>query len=385
MYYLMAKRTLHQLWAGMVEGRKRGLLASLLRVTLMSLSLVYGLIVQSILFLYRLRILKRRRLPALVISVGNITVGGTGKTPLVEMLVERLQSTGHKVAVLSRGYGRKSGSRGHRASKVSVVSDGKNILMGVREGGDEPYLLAGNLPGVPVVVGKDRRATGSYAIDKFGVDTIVLDDGYQYWPLVRDLDIVVIDSTNPFGTGHLLPRGRLREPVGNLKRAHLFFLSRVDQVQDTETLKRTLKKINPEAGLVETIYCPQCLVEFTTGRREELSAFKDKPVLALSSIGHPGSFERMLVDLGVRIAEKIRFPDHHWYQEPEMREVEETVRCRGADLIITTQKDAVRFPPKWKLQLPVYYLAINLRIVKGEEVLGEWLDRACQSIGISIT
>ncbi len=357
---------------GKVEGGERGLLAGLLRVALTALSLAYCLLIQSVLFLYRLRILRKRKLAGLVISVGNITVGGTGKTPLVEMLASGLERKGCRVAILSRGYGRTvnpaSGKRAPRSvNRIGIVSNGKKLLMDVREAGDEPYLLAKNLPGVAVLVGKDRRLTGDYALRKFGVDTIILDDGYQYWPLKKDLELVVIDSTNPFGTGHLLPRGRLREPLGSLKRADLFLLTRVDQADQVEGLMERLGKINPQTRILESVHHPSHLIDLRTGERTELTIVNDKRVLSLSSIGNPESFEKTLTGLGALLVARVRFPDHHLYQPGELKGVEEEAIGKGAELIITTEKDAVRLHQDYLWSLPILFLKVQLKIVRGRE------------------
>ncbi len=355
----------------MVEGEEKGFLFNLLRAVLTILSGVYFLLTGLLLFLYRCRLLKRKKLPGYTISVGNITVGGTGKTPAVEMLAKELQKRNCKVAILSRGYKRVHSPQSIVHSKMGIVSDGTKTLMPVREAGDEPYLLAGNLPGVAVIVGKDRFSSGKYALDNLGVDTLVLDDGYQHWPLERDLDIVVIDSTNPFGNGHLLPRGRLREPLKNLRRGNLFLLTRVDQADDLEGLRERLGKINPGAKIVETVHHPDRLLELRTGEQRELSLLAGKRVLALSSIGHPESFERTLTSLGALLVEKIRFPDHHWYKDNELKEIGGEALRKEAELIVTTEKDAVRIPPGTASPVEIFYLKIRLRIVRGEGILEE--------------
>ncbi len=365
-------------WQGFLieiaEGEGKGFWVSFLRGGLTILSAVYYLFIELLAFLYRCRLLKRKKLSGYTISVGNITVGGTGKTPAVAMLAEELRKRKRKIAILSRGYKRVSSQLpAGRPGKVGVVSRGGSIEAGVREAGDEPYLLAGNLPGVAVLVGKDRVCSGNYALTNFAVDTFILDDGYQYWPLQRDLDVLVIDSTNPFGNGYLLPRGRLREPLRNLKRGDMFLLTRVDQADNLDSLRERLKKLKPGAKIIETVHQPGYLSDLNTGVRQELPILSGKKVLALSSIGHPQSFERTLTELGALLVKRVRFPDHHWYKETELREVGEEALRRQAELIITTEKDAVRIPPGTKSPVELLYLKIKLRIVKGEEVLQELL------------
>lgn len=369
----MFKRSGREILVEMIEGQRKGFLLGLLRGGLTILSGVYCLLVKLLLFLYRCRLLRRKKLPAWTISVGNITVGGTGKTPAVAMLAGELQKRKRKVAILSRGYKRVR-SRGSPApGKMGVVSGGESILMEIREAGDEPYLLAGNLPGVAVLVGKDRMASGNYALNNFAVDTLILDDGYQYWPLERDLDVVVIDGLNPFGNGHLLPRGRLREPLKNLRRGDLFILTRVDQADDLDDLREKLRRIKPGAKMVETVHYPGRLIDLNTREERKPAILSGKKVLALSSLGHPESFERTLAELGALLVEKVRFPDHHWYGEAELREVGEQALRKGAEFIITTEKDAIRIPPGTKSPVELLYLTVKMKIVRGEEILKELL------------
>ena len=200
------------------------------------------------------------------------------------------------------------------------------------------------------------------------MDTIILDDGYQYWPLKKDLEIVVIDSTNPFGTGHLLPRGRLREPLGNLKRADVFLLTRVDQVDAVEGLMERLERLNPQAQILKSVHQADHLIDLRTGEKTELTMVKGKKVLALSSIGHPESFESTLTDLGALLVDRVRFPDHHLYQTGELKGVEEEAVRKGAELIITTEKDAVHLPSK-KSDFPFLSLVVKLKITEGREYL----------------
>jgi tetraacyldisaccharide 4'-kinase len=227
---------------------------------LKGVSVVFGWIVRLRFFCYDIGVQKRNSLVCQVISVGNLTAGGTGKTPVVEKLARELQARGRKVAILSRGYRKKEEPWLQRAllGKITpprVVSDGKRVLLDSEMGGDEPYMLANNLPGVVVVVDKDRVKAGSYAIDKFGCDTLVLDDGFQYLKLRHSLELVLVDKKNPFGNGNLLPRGILREQVRNIKRADFVFITKSNGGSDA--LRGEIRKHNPSAEIIECNHAPR--------------------------------------------------------------------------------------------------------------------------------
>lgn len=352
---------------------RKGVFASLLRPILLILSGIYYLGLEIIQLLYHLKILKRVKLKARVISVGNLTVGGTGKTPAVEKIAGFLQEKGKKVAILSRGYkGKIQNSKikiqSYR-SQVAVVTDGKKILLSAKEAGDEPYLLAQNLSGVPIVVGKDRIASGNYCLNHFNSEVFILDDGFQYQRLKRDLDILLIDSLNPFGNGYFLPRGILREPLKSLKRADLFILARTDQDANIEALKEKIRRINPFAPILESIHAPCYLEDVKSKKIFNLEFIENKEVLALSSIAHPESFERTLKDLKAIIMKRLRYPDHYPYIKEDLKEI--ISKARGC-LIITTQKDGVRLEPLVEDE-SILLLRIELKITKGQEVLERML------------
>ncbi|MFL2860091.1 MAG: tetraacyldisaccharide 4'-kinase [Pontiellaceae bacterium] len=243
-----------------LDGTRRGRAASLLRGCLQCLSWIFAILVQFRIWLYRHRILRGNTLGCQVISVGNLTVGGTGKTPVVEVFARNLQQQGRKVAILSRGYKSRSIPFWqkiwlritNRSIEVPprVVSDGNQLLLDSHTAGDEPYMLASNLPDVAVVVDKDRVKAGKYAIRVLGCDTLILDDGFQYLKLGNRLDIALVDRTNPYGGGHLLPRGLLREPMKNIKRAGFIFITKCDQ-QGAPELKNKLRELNPTAEISE--------------------------------------------------------------------------------------------------------------------------------------
>ncbi|HEA47231.1 MAG TPA: tetraacyldisaccharide 4'-kinase [bacterium] len=345
---------------------RKGLFTSLLRPILLVLSGIYYLVLKIIQLLYKLKILRKVRLKARVISVGNLTVGGTGKTPAVERIAGLLQKRGRRVAILSRGY--KSQVAGRR-SQVAAVSDGKEILLSAREAGDEPYLLAQNLSGVPIIVGKDRIKSGDYSLANFDTEAFILDDGFQYQRLERNLDILLINSLNPFGNGHLLPRGTLREPLRSLKRADLFILTRTDQAGNLAGLRERIRSINLVAPILESIHAPCYLEDLKSKRRLDLEFIENKEILALSSIAHPESFEKTLKDLRAIIMKRLRYSDHYLYTKEDLKEI--TSKARGC-LIITTQKDGVRLEPLLENE-SILALRIELRVTRGQEVLERML------------
>ncbi|WP_371363097.1 Tetraacyldisaccharide 4'-kinase [Sporomusa rhizae] len=360
----------------LVHGGQRGLLASVLLGVLRVMSLIYGWGVQFKLSLYRWGILKRHKLPCKVISLGNITVGGTGKTPTAQRLAAFIRDMGYRVVILNRGY--RAGWKG----QVGVVSDGAKIYMTVDEAGDEAYLLAKSLPGVPVIIGRNRAITGEYAVRNLNAQVIIMDDAYQHWQVERDLDIVLVDTLNIFGNNFLLPRGTLREPLTNLERAHAFLLTKVDQSTSItrDAIKRTLTQYNDQALIVESTHTPQCFIEIEEwykGVRPEtvpLEAIKNCSVLPFSAIGNPSSFEQTITDLGGKVVNAVRYPDHHDYTMAEMQFIMQKAVDNNVWALITTDKDAVKIPSEFihsERPLPVYVLSIEVRFHDGYEELME--------------
>lgn len=354
----------------LVHGEKHGFLAALLLVVLRAMSFVYGLGVTIKLGMYRLGILECHKLPCKVISLGNITVGGTGKTPTAQRLAAIIRDMGYRVVILNRGY------RAEWQGEVGLVSDGRKIYMTVNEAGDEAYLLAKSLPGVPVIIGRNRYRTGSYAVNKLQAEVIILDDAFQHWQLQRDLDIVLIDALNVFGNNFLLPRGTLREPLNNLSRANAFLLTKVDQATGNarETIRETLTKYNSQALVVESTHTPRCFIEIEEwykGVRPEtvpLDAIYGRSVLPFSAIGNPSSFEKTITDLGGLITQSVQYPDHHDYTMAEMQAIMQKAVDNSVCALITTDKDAVKIPSEFihsERPLPVYVLSIEVRFHDG--------------------
>ena len=328
------------------------------------------------LWMYRDGVLRRFPLGSRIIRVGNITAGGTGKTPMVEALARELQSRGRKVAILSRGYRSESweGSRKAQAAKeqrtkrpIRVVSTGEGEpKLDSRVSGDEPYMLAINLKGVAVLVDKNRVESGRYAVKTLGCDTLLLDDGFQYLRLQDGIDMVLVDCTNPFGNGQVIPRGVLREPIKQLRRAKYICITKA-KGRDTTALRKRLKALNPIAGIIECAHEPKVLREVYTHVELPLEALNGKKVVAFSGIATPVAFENSLTSQGARLLGVHRFADHHRYTQRELQAIQSEVAEKGAEMVVTTEKDAVRIPGLENCPVPVYYLRIELVILKGHE------------------
>ena len=321
------------------------------------LSLSYGWAVGARSFFHSVRLLKTKTLPCPVISVGNITVGGTGKTPLVMALARGLMDRGISVAILSRGY------KGTKTSEP-VVSDGKSIFLSPEESGDEPFLMAQVCKGVPVLVGKDRFANGRVALQRFGMKGLLLDDGYQHLPLHRDLDILLIDSRIGFGDHHLLPRGILRESLSHLRRAHLFLLTKVDDLETSRPLENKIREIHPGALVFHSHYQPMSLVD-PKGEQEELYSMKGKKILALSGIANPNDFSSLLRKCEMEIVSEAIFPDHHFYIPKDLSSIRG--KSKGVDWIVTTEKDMLKLRTLGIDHLPIRSLRIEMRIWEEED------------------
>ncbi len=369
-----------------IYGRRSGRLATLYGGFLRVNSVLFSGIVQLRTWLYRKRILHDQPLGCLVVVVGNLTVGGTGKTPVVEKFARSLAERGRRVAILSRGYKSKSEplwrqwwrrlSHGGEPPPPKVVSDGENVLLDSENAGDEPFMLARNLPGVMVIVDKNRVKSGSYAIKKYGADTLILDDGYQYLPLKGRLNLLLIDKTNPFGNEMMLPRGILREPIKHMKRASYVFLTKSNGQPDGE-LEELIRYYNREAEIIECAHRPSHLREVKGNDRKELAALKGKRVGAFSGIATPESFEGFLRELGASVLFTKRFLDHHRFTRHELEGIFEQAEAAGLDFLITTEKDAVRIPHDMESPVPLYFLRLEIEIIDGVNDFEEAVSRIC--------
>ncbi len=364
------------------HGRRTRALLRLLR----ELSRVYGLIVLVRLFLYEKGLIRPHALGCQVISIGNLTVGGTGKTPVVEIFARELQKAGRRVAILSRGYKKTKAPYKtrvvdrmllrERKRPPRVVSDGSKLLLDSAMSGDEPYMLASNLPDVAVLVDQDRVKSGRYAINKLGCDTLVLDDGFQYMALKHRLDIVLVDRTNPFGNEHVLPRGILREPIRNINRASFIFITKSNG-SGSDPLRARLRELNPKAEIIECRHAARNLTHVFTSERHELDYLKGVKVVAMSGIAMPAGFEKELERRGADVVDTHRFADHHRYSQQEVINIINAAKREGADAIITTEKDAVRFPRLDRCDVPIYFLRVDIEILSGAEDFQECISRIC--------
>jgi tetraacyldisaccharide 4'-kinase len=304
----------------------------------------------------------------------------------VEKFARELQNAGRKVAILSRGYRSKPAPLHimilnkillrEDQTPPRVVSDGKSLLLDSEMAGDEPYMLASNLRDVVVLVDKDRVKSGRYAIEKFGCDTLLLDDGFQYWRLRgRRHDVVLIDRQQPFGNEHLLPRGTLREPPSHLARAHTIFITKSDG--NTGKLRERIARLNSSAAVIECVHHPLYLEDVFTGERKGLDFLAGKKVASLSGIAQPESFEQSLVKLGSQLVYSKRFTDHHRFTQQEVLNTINRGKKRQAEVIITTQKDAVRFPKIDRRDLPIYFMRVEIQIISGANDFQDCVRKIC--------
>jgi tetraacyldisaccharide 4'-kinase len=346
-----------RIWEEYNRKKKSSFTWHLLRLVFNLLSYLFLLAYYLRVFVYRLGLIKLKKLEARVISVGNITLGGSGKTPLVIYIGERLKARGEDFAILTRGYKREG----------KEIIELKNKGLPCKKTGDEPYMLSGKLHDVPVLVHKNRFETGKEALKKYNTSIFILDDGFQHWRLERDVDIVMIDCLNPFGGDRLFPAGSLREPFSALKRADILVLNRVDQATNMDEIKIVLNRYNPDALKVESLYVLDSVKDFSDDSLVDIETLKDKKAIAFSGIANSFSFEKTLDQLGIKIERHFKFPDHFPYREKEIFKLEGDAINLDADILFTTEKDGVRMPKIDDLKIPIYIVSIKLKITKGEE------------------
>lgn len=379
---------LEQWGADVIFGRAKGFRAGMMRLFLGTMSGLFRLAVWTRLWRYRNDWKPRHHLGTQVVSVGNLTVGGTGKTPVVELLARTLHERGRAVAILSRGYkSRKldqpqkwksrSGQPVPSDQMPKVVSTGKALMLDSKFAGDEPFMLAKNLTGVRVVVDKNRVKGGRFAIRELDADTLLLDDGMQYLDLAHTLDIVLVDSRAPFGTEWLLPRGTLREPPRNLRRAGFILITKCDG-SSNEALIRRIRRYNATAEIIECTHGPVHLENVFTREKKPLDFLAGKWCGAISAIAVPEAFEGSLRDLGARVEIQRRFSDHHRFTKRDVEQFMQRCVERDMEIIVTTEKDAVRFPRPASIDVPVYFLRIEVRLLAGHDAWQRLIDHICE-------
>jgi tetraacyldisaccharide 4'-kinase len=378
--------TLQTFYLEVIFEERHDFKARLTRGILFGSSKLFQVAVKIHRWLINVRIFRDKTLGVQVIAIGNLTFGGTGKTPVVEKFARELQNAGRKVAILSRGYRSKPAPL-HTTilNKIllredqtppRIVSDGRSLLLDSETAGDEPYMLASNLKDVIVLVDKDRVKSGRYAIEKFGCDTLLLDDGFQYWRLRgRRHDVVLIDRQQPFGNEHLQPRGSLREPPSHLARAHTIFITKSDG--NTGALRERIHKLNSTAPVIECVHQPLYFEDVFTGERKGLELLTGKKVASLSGIAQPESFDQSLVKLGGELVYSKRFADHHRFTQQEIINAINRAKKRQAEIIVTTQKDAVRFPKIDRRDLPFYFMRVEIKIVAGANDFQDCVRKIC--------
>lgn len=338
-----------------IEGRRRGIAAFLTRGFLSAASVGYGTLHALHRLSFDMGLARRAVLPVPVISVGNISAGGTGKTPLVEWVVRRLERRRLRVAVLARGYGRRL------------------------DGGDDEDLL-GNSEYVRRYADPNRVASGQRAVHEFHPDAIVLDDGFQHYRLHRDLDLVTVDATNPFGYGRLLPRGLLRDRPSALRRAHAIVLTRTDQVSpgELEALREEVALFSLDRPVIDTVHRPAGVRTLADKRTWNVDWVRGRRVYAFCGVGNPGSFRRTLESAGAEVVKFRAFPDHHVYRPAEARQLEVEAQEFLAGALVTTEKDATKLDAS-AFRLPVASLRVELEAVRGGERLEAILESAVRS------
>ena len=356
-----------------VSRGRPGLVPTLLRGLLSALAPVYCGCLKLYLLPYHLGIRKRRRLPCPVLCIGNLTTGGTGKTPMTQTVCRLLQQAGKRVVILSRGYG------GKNEYGCAIAADGENVLLTAVDAGDEAYLLASTLPGIPVVVGKDRRVTGALAWERFRPDVIVLDDGMQFWQLHRDLDIVLLNACEPFDNGWTFPRGLLREPPSHLRRAGIVVLTNAKRAgrDQISAVQKQVARLAPNVPIFAADLAPTGLRALTGKIECPVAWLAGRRIAALSALGNPTAFEALLETLGADIVDRSRFRDHQAISSEELARVCREAHSVGAEAVITTEKDAVKLDAENTL-LPLLALQVEMQIA-GETDFWNVVENVCSN------
>jgi len=356
----------------LISGQSRGIGAMLLRFLLYIASIFYQLVVCLRNFLYSSGWLKIHHANAIVISVGNITVGGTGKTPLVIWMCKFLQQKNIPVAILTRGYKTQAKGRGTK-------DEGRETRI------DEPGILTESCPQAKIIVNPDRVAGANEAVNKFGIKVLIMDDGFQHRRLGRDLDIVTIDGTRPFGYDKLLPAGLLREPVDSLKRADAIIITRSNQVSESELnkIEEKIQKIKSNIVITRSIHSPVC-ARTTDNKEISIEQLKGKKIFAFCGIGNPDAFIETIKGLGVNLVGVKIYDDHYHYADKDMDDIRTKAKELKAELVLTTQKDWSKLSIEnrkskaklvaAKIDIPFAYLVVEIKFPDGENKLKQLIE-----------
>ena len=324
----------------------------------------YGVVVRLRRLLYDWGWFAQRRLPVPVLSVGNLTLGGTGKTPVVIALTEWLLAQGKRVAILSRGYRRTT------TDPRLLVSDGERLLVGPNEAGDEPFLIAQRCPKAIVAVGADRYQLGDWVLHRFPVDCLVLDDGFQHLGLYRDVNLLLVDATDVGGLAALVPAGRLREPLQAAARATAIVVTRADApAQVAEIGHRLQGVIDAMPDPIQVVFRPECLLSVKTGDIQPLSWSKGKTALLCSGVGHAGSFHSLVEQIGLKVLDEVVYADHHTYTNQDVEQLSAKAKDLQAELVVTTEKDACKLAALLQHTDNWWAVRLTTQVTVGEERL----------------
>ena len=332
---------------------------------LKGLSLLYSLAIQLRLLVYKTGFLRAKHLPAHVISIGNITTGGTGKTPFVAMLATWAETHGFKVAILSRGY------KGKRSNDSLVVSDGKTVLASVDDAGDEPVMLATTVSSVPVLISKKRYKIGSLALKLFNSELLLLDDGYQHLSLYRDVNILLVDAKRQFGNRSLLPLGPLREPIAQIKRADIIVITKCTDTHTGGKLVDYFQNNFPDKSIFRSRYFPHQVIFPLAGTAHSPDILKGKNIMVFAGIAHPDDFLETVKRCGANIVHFKAFSDHHFFSAHEIKELVSRKKQSNVDFLLTTEKDWIRIDGKIDTDLNIAILTIKIGLLSGSNTFFE--------------
>jgi tetraacyldisaccharide 4'-kinase len=350
-----------------------------LRRFLYAVSLVYGIIAEGRRYAYTACWLSRKKLPCLVISIGNLTVGGTGKTPMTIYLAQWVSSLGYRVAIVSRGY------RGKSEKKGAIVSNGNMLLLSAKEAGDEPFLMGATLKEIPIVVGQNRYRAGLLAINAFSPDVILLDDGFQHLKLHRDIDLVLVDHDAPFGNGHLLPRGPLREPTKTITEADAIVETRCQEKEGAS--QKLVKVLHPHSIDAPVFQCSALpfvskiiSASKSIGKNhlhplQKSHPLPEKRAVVFSGIAHNDGFQKSIIEMGCEILAAIEFKDHHQYSESDFVAIQRMADEMKAECLITTEKDAVKIPKGRQWSVDLIVMGVRMDFGNQTRPFQKWVEK----------